>query len=225
MKHKQDKLLFTDKINLPKSLPIFPLNGALLLPHGKLPLQVFEPRYRKMVNDTLATNHRLLGIIQPAQQTDDNLGLQRIGCAGRIVSFTEQDDDIYLILLAGHCRFTIKRELKGKNGYRIVVPDWQDYQDDLRSAETDTDFVNRNELKRHLKRYLSKKGMTANWEIFSSVPDTMLITSLAMLCPFDAPEKQALLETKPKAKLATKLISILRHLSSGKDKQVSPTVH
>ena len=128
--------------DLPRVIPIFPLTGALLLPTGKLPLNIFEPRYLAMVRDALADDQRIIGMLQPrVPDMDDNWGtagdgddepvLYKTGCAGRITSFAESEDGRYLLTLSGVCRFDIAEEMTGKEGYRRVLADFQRFRDDV----------------------------------------------------------------------------------------------
>jgi Lon protease-like protein len=194
--------------NLPASLPIFPLPGALLLPGGRLPLNIFEPRYLNMARDAIAGD-RLIGMIQPNQESDDpgSAETYRTGCAGRIVAFSETEDRRYLITLAGLLRFDIASELPLEQGYRRVAPDFERFRDDL--AE-DTDDVDRESLLEALRAYFEVSGLDSDWSAVEKAPDESLVTSLAMACPFDPPEKQALLEAMTLSERAETLITILR---------------
>ena len=194
--------------NLPAELPIFPLPGALLLPGGRLPLNIFEPRYLNMVRDALA-GPRLIGMIQPKQDSDDpgSAETYRTGCAGRMVAFSETEDGRYLITLAGLIRFDVGRELPLEEGYRRVEPDFARFRDDL--SETDDD-IDRDGLMEALRAYLEVSGLDSDWSAVEKAADENLVTSLAMACPFDPPEKQALLEAMTLAERAETLITILR---------------
>ncbi len=183
---------------LPATLPIFPLPGALLLPGGKLPLQIFEPRYLVMTRDALASE-RMIGMVQPRDQVSEAEGrvshtatLYPVGCAGRITSFSETDDGRLLITLTGLCRFAIEREIPTVGGYRRVVPDFGRFRADLDRAETAT--VDRARLLTALQTYFASQKINVDLTAIAEVPDDKLVTSLAMVCPFDANEKQAILE-------------------------------
>ena len=195
---------------LPDRIGLFPLDGGLLLPSGRLPLQVFESRYRNLINDVMSTSHRLVGIIQPADGVAGGKELHRFGCAGRVMSYTEVSDELYMIILTGSCRFKVVEELDKRNGYRVARTDWSMFVDDLETSGSSTASVDRDMLKKHLKDYLDKKGLAADWEVFGKVPDEELVTSLAMICPFTPKEKQGLLETRSKDKLTERLINLLR---------------
>jgi uncharacterized protein len=178
---------------LPAILPIFPLTGVLLLPRGRLPLNIFEPRYLAMTRDALA-GERMIGMVQPSDPATpgSNPPVYPIGCAGRITSFAETDDGRFLITLTGTCRFRIREELPLLEGYRRVVPEWRDFARDL-EGEAEPVF-DRERLIRGLKGYFQQHQMSADWDAITSVPGARLLTSIAMLCPFDPSEKQALLE-------------------------------
>jgi Lon protease-like protein len=178
---------------LPAILPIFPLTGVLLLPRGRLPLNIFEPRYLAMTRDALA-GERMIGMVQPSDPAipGSNPPVYPIGCAGRITSFSEADDGRFLITLTGTCRFRIREELPLLEGYRRVAPEWRDFARDL-EGEVEPVF-DRERLIRGLKGYFQQHQMSADWDAITSVPAARLLTSIAMLCPFDPSEKQALLE-------------------------------
>jgi len=181
-----------DFATLPPVLPIFPLPGALLLPGGQLPLNIFEPRYVAMVRDALA-GERLIGMIQPNDEARA-IGAAKVygtGCAGRITAFSEPEDGRYLITLTGLIRFDVGRELPPLNGYRRVVPDFARFRRDL---EDDTGEVDRQGFLAVLNGYLEATGIQGNWEAIEDAETESLVTSLAMMCPFGPPEKQALLE-------------------------------
>ena len=194
--------------HLPASLPIFPLPGALLLPGGRMPLNIFEPRYLNMVSDALAGD-RLIGMIQPSQDSEDpgTAATYRTGCAGRIVAFSETEDGRYLITLAGLIRFDAARELPLEEGYRRVVPDFERFRDDL---SEDSDDIDRESLLDALRAYFEVSGLDGDWSAVEKAADESLVTSLAMACPFDPPEKQALLEAMTLSERAETLITILR---------------
>ena len=193
---------------LPTTLPIFPLPGALLLPGGRLPLNIFEPRYLNMVRDAIA-GERLIGMVQPNRESDDpgSAETYRTGCAGRIVAFSETEDGRYLITLAGLIRFDAASELPLEQGYRRVVPDYERFRDDL---SEDSDDIDRESLLEALRAYFEVSGLDSDWSAVEKAPDESLVTSLAMACPFDPPEKQALLEAMTLSERAETLITILR---------------
>ena len=178
--------------NLPAVLPIFPLPGVLLLPGGHLPLNIFEPRYVAMVRDALG-GERLIGMIQPSEPGADKgaVKVYATGCAGRITAFSETGDGRYLISLSGLIRFEVARELPLLSGYRRAVPDFTRYRGDL---EADTGAVDREGFLETLGAYLKVTGIEGDWSAIEDTDDEHLVTSLAMICPFAPPEKQALLE-------------------------------
>ena len=174
---------------LPAELPVFPLSGVLLLPRGQLPLNVFEKRYKAMVDDALRAD-RLIGIIQPRQNGET---LFNTGCAGKIIGFSETEDGRYEITLKGISRFSVAGELPGiKGGYRRVITDWSAFLGDTDPAvNLDLD---RDKLKALLKTYFDLQGMDCDWSAVDGATDDKLITCLSMVCPLNAGEKQALLE-------------------------------
>jgi len=196
--------------DLPKQIPLFPLSGALLLPGGRLPLNIFEPRYLAMVKDAMATSGRLIGMIQTQshlQQADGQKDkLFSIGCAGRIVDFSESDDGRLLITLAGTARFRYLQDRLVSDGYRLGDVDFSEFKDDL---VPDTNLIDRGKLIDVLKSYFEIKGFSADWSHIDECEDERLITTLAMICPFAVSEKQALLETADLSARSELLIAIL----------------
>jgi Lon protease-like protein len=196
---------------LPAEIAVFPLPGALLLPRGRLPLNIFEPRYLAMVEDSLA-NKRMFGMIQPnahAPSSETGPGLYRIGCLGRLSHFSETGDGRYLITLTGVARFVVRRELGMLRGYRRVAADFSPFGADL--VETSgVDASVRADIMDALRPYFAAKGIDANWDAVEAMPDAMLVTTLSMLCPFDTAEKQALLEAPTETDRAADLVALLR---------------
>jgi Lon protease-like protein len=184
--------------DLPEELPIFPLSGALLLPWGRLPLNIFEPRYLNMTLDALGAG-RIIGMIQPDYDRDSKAAappadpsVYSIGCAGRIASFEETEDGRLLIMLKGLCRFSIVSEIEGRKGYRRVRASYNAFKPDL---EVVANFeVNRERLFERLRPYLEAHAMPLSVDVLKGLSDSSLVTSLCMVCPFDPREKQALLE-------------------------------
>ena len=194
--------------DLPHSLPLFPLSGALLLPRGQLPLNVFEPRYLEMVDYAL-TGDRLIGMIQPAE-SEDKVAVPRltqVGSAGKIVSFRETEDNRYLISLAGICRFRLTGEMQTTTPWRAGLCDFAAFAGDL-AQPRDEDFP-RDRLLKALKTYLTTRDMQADWSSVMTAPAEALINALAMMCPFDPAEKQALLEADGVSDRASALIALL----------------
>jgi Lon protease-like protein len=201
--------------DLPGEIAIFPLGGALLLPQGRLPLNIFEPRYLAMTFDSLA-NGRMFGMVQPdarAPKGEAGAGTYRIGCLGRLSSFSETDDGRLLITLTGVARFRILEELApAPGGYRRVRADYAGFAADLAVAEGDEDdtALDRDELLSALRPYFRARGIDANWDAVEQMADAMLVTTLAMVCPFEVPEKQALLEAPDAAERARMLVALMR---------------
>ncbi len=196
---------------LPTEFPIFPLSGALLLPHGKLPLNVFERRYLAMIEDALSAG-RVIGMIQPDElrpATPSGPALYKVGCLGRLSSFSETDDGRVLVTLTGVIRFAVKVELELHRGYRRVRGDLARFRTDL-EADPAPDSIDREGMLDALRAYFTARGFDANWEAINEMPDDALVTTLAMVCPFDPAEKQALLEASGIAGRAGTLLTLLR---------------
>lgn len=179
---------------LPETLPIFPLAGVLLLPRCQLPLNIFEPRYLNMTLDALAAEQRLIGMMQPTDPEAQEPPVYNVGCAGRIVRFEETEDGRFLITLRGVARFRVAEELAGRRGYRLVRADWRSYARDLEDEEQEG--VDRKRLLASLKSYFKLHKIEANWDAVANSHTERLVNSLAMVCPFEPQEKQALLEAK-----------------------------
>jgi Lon protease-like protein len=183
--------------DLPQVIPIFPLDGALLLPGGELPLQVFEPRYLNMVDDVMA-GERVIGMIQTRAGGDrDRPKLAKVGCLGRITSYAETSDGRYLITLTGVCRFEAGEELSIPTPYRQLRARYDRFEGDLsRDEEAMAAESVRSRFARALKRYLNNRELDIDWETANSAPLEALVNSLAMGLPFEPAEKQALLEAQ-----------------------------
>lgn len=180
--------------NLPDDLPVFPLPGALLLPRSRLPLHIFEPRYLAMLDDTLKTSHRLIGMIQPVGGAGDDNRLHTIGCAGRITGFSETQDGRYMVNMTGISRFRTISEFEGFTPYRRFHVDWADFGRDLGQPENDTK-MDRATLLAELNKYFELEELSTDWKTLEQADDELLINSLSMLCPFETEDKQALLES------------------------------
>lgn len=201
---------------LPGSLPIFPLEGVLLLPRGKLPLNIFEPRYIAMFDDAIRGD-RLIGMVQPcdescAHKAKSEIGpsVFPVGCAGRITSFNETEDGRFLVTLTGLARFHVRDELPLHKGYRRVGVDWSAFRADYEDR-TPAATIDRVRLLELLQAYFRQQGLSANWDAIENAPDEKLVTSLAMICPFASSEKQALLEAtclKDRARVMMALLEI-----------------
>lgn len=180
--------------DLPRTVPIFPLPGALLLPRARLPLHIFEPRYLAMLDDALKTSERLIGMIQPREGPQSGKSsLHAIGCAGRITGFSETEDGRYMITLAGISRFRVVKEIEGFHPYRRCAVNWDSFERDLGGVEHDTGF-DRDEFFSSLKQFFENEELKTDWESLKEAEDELLINSLSMLCPFEPEDKQALLE-------------------------------
>lgn len=188
MKHIKD---------LPETIPIFPLPGALLLPRARLPLHIFEPRYLQMLEDCMKTPARLIGMIQtrdvPASHGGGEPKLQSIGCAGRLTGFSETEDGRYMVTLSGISRFRMREEIKGFSPYRRARIDWQGFERDQGGVEEDGGF-DRPAFMDMLHRFFESLELSTDWESLSEADEELLINSLSMLCPFSPEDKQALLE-------------------------------
>ncbi len=196
---------------LPSTLAILPLPGVLLLPDGKLPLNIFEPRYLAMVGDCLA-NGRLLGMIQPTQEAPEGVEppIFETGCMGRISSLDETGDGRLLITLTGVCRFRVARELDLLSGYRRVHPDWAPFLADLdEPADIDIDRVR---LIGALKAFARLNNLDFNWKAIERIADYDLSVALCMACPLEPAEKQALLES-PNAEARTETLIALMEMA------------
>jgi len=199
---------------LPEIIPIFPLTGVLLLPRGRLPLNIFEPRYLAMTKDALG-GERLIGMVQPSDPQDDNRGrggatnppVYPIGCAGRITAFSETDDGRNLVTLTGVSRFRIRDELPLLGGYRRVVADWAPFARDR--DPMDEPGFDRARFALALKGYFAQRQISADWEAIEKAPGEHLLTSIAMLCPFAPSEKQALLEAADLEERARLLVALI----------------
>jgi Lon protease-like protein len=180
--------------DLPDTIPVFPLPGALLLPRARLPLHIFEPRYLAMIEDTMKTQHRLIGMIQPYEGPDDSKKrLHHIGCAGRLSAFSETEDGRYMITLNGISRFRVLKEIEGFPPYRRCEVSWDGFARDLGPTEKDPG-LNRERFLELLGRFFDDQSLKTDWDSLQEADDELLINSLSMLCPFDPEDKQALLE-------------------------------
>ena len=182
--------------DLPGLLPVFPLPSVLLLPGGRLPLNIFEPRYISMILDSLS-EQRLIGIVQTRTAIEelvaDKAEVFNTGCLGRIVSFTESSDGRLLITLDGLCRFNLLEELEIRNGYRQFGVSFDKYKADMEDPEG---FIERQEFGKLVKEYFDSENLNIDIGALDKIGDKKLLANLAMLCPFETPEKQALMEAE-----------------------------
>ena len=199
--------------SLPDTIPVFPLSGALLLPGGRLPLRVFEPRYVQMTDDVLRGN-RLIGIIQPVTQEGPAPRLYSIGCVGRLCAWSEAGDGRYSIALAGMSRFRVEQELQSARQYRIVKADYTGFAEDLLPDHAG-DVIDRQQLGVRIRQYFARQQMENLWPSVQDFPGDMLVNSLSMVCPFPPAEKQALLEAATVADRAAMLMTLIdMHVSN-----------
>jgi len=201
--------------DLPDTIPIFPLGGALLLPRSRLPLHIFEPRYLQMIEDALKTSTRLIGMVQPnIVPGRDGPGLHTIGCAGRITQFSETEDGRYMVTLAGISRYRVVKEVEGFSPYRRCEVSWDGFDLDLQSEETDPSFKRKAFLDA-LSRYFDERGLSADWETLKDADDELLINSLSMMLDFDAEDKQALLEAPSLSTRRETLVTLIEYALRG----------
>jgi Lon protease-like protein len=194
--------------DLPAVIPVFPLAGALLLPRGQLPLNIFEPRYLAMIDDALRDGHRLIGMIQPDSGHDsDPPTLFRTGCAGRITQLAESGDGRYIIELTGIARFHVEEELEVNTDYRQCRVTFAPFTDDF-IARKGEDAVDRDSLLRALTSFMKANEMTADWDDIAQAPTEALVNGLSMMSPYGAAEKQALLEAPDLKTRAELLVAI-----------------
>lgn len=197
---------------LPDTIPVFPLPGALLLPHGKLPLNIFEPRYRAMTEDALGAG-RIIGMIQPDMgrpATPHGPALYRVGCMGRLSSFSETEDGRYLVTLTGLVRFVVAAEIEPVRGYRRVRADITPFLGDLDQDGASTAGIDRAALIVALRAYFTRRGFDANWDAIDGMADDALVVTLCMVCPFEPAAKQAILEAPDFSDRMDTLLAILR---------------
>jgi Lon protease-like protein len=208
--------------DLPLVIPIFPLDGALLLPHAQLPLQIFEPRYITMVDEAMA-GERIIGMVQTWPGGDpERPGLQHVGCAGKITTFSETNDGRYLITLTGLARFSVKEELTVQTPYRQAHVDFMVYRSDLEPPKGEDDGFDRLRLLSALKGYLERRLLDVDWETAKAAPAEALVNSLAMALPFDPAEKQALLEAPELGERRETLVALMEIDAKAPDEEDAP---
>jgi hypothetical protein len=207
--------------DLPALVPVFPLDGALLLPGCQLPLQIFEPRYLNMVDDAMS-GHRLIGMIQTSAGGDRaRPRLAEVGCVGRVTAYAETGDGRYLITLTGVCRFEAGEELEINTPYRQVRPVYARFAADLEADEAPLG-LDRAPFLAILRRYLDHKGLAVEWDAAKQAPAEALINSLAMHLPLDPAEKQALLEAPTLADRTHVLTALLEIDAAADDDEPPP---
>ncbi|MGR3436333.1 MAG: LON peptidase substrate-binding domain-containing protein [Shimia sp.] len=200
--------------DLPDTIPVFPLPGALLLPRARLPLHLFEPRYLQMLDDTLKTPHRLIGMIQPYEGPGGGERLHAIGCAGRVTGFSETEDGRYMITLGGLSRFRVGQEVSGFTPYRRCEVSWEGFERDRGKVERDTAF-DRPAFLALLRRYFTAQELSTDWDSLMEAEEELLINSLSMLCPFEPEDKQALLEAPSLATRRETLVTLIEFAMRG----------
>lgn len=207
--------------NAPDVIPVFPLPGALLLPRGRLPLNIFEPRYLAMVDDALKTEHRLIGMIQPRSSDTKKSGreLYGVGCAGRIVTFSETDDGRYLIALTGVSRFQVQDEVEGFQPYRRVSATWDNFAMDPKRPQKDDPEFDKEAFLKLVNIYFETKSLDTDWDALGQADEETIINALSMMCPFSAGEKQALLEAEDLSARRKTLAALLQIDAAGEDAQ------
>jgi uncharacterized protein len=196
--------------DLPEVIPVFPLVGALLLPRGQMPLNIFEPRYLAMVDDSFRDGHRLIGMIQPDvshSPSEDKPVLFRVGCVGRITQLAESGDGRYILELTGVARFKIVEELEVLTPYRQCKVDFFAFADDF-TARKGEEEVNREGLLVALAEFLKANNLKVDWEGVESAPNEALVNALAMMSPYGPAEKQAMLEAPDLKTRAEILIAV-----------------
>jgi Lon protease-like protein len=210
---------------VPAVIPVFPLPGALLLPRGQMPLNIFEPRYLAMIDDALRSGDRLIGMIQPDPAhpgaDPDKPHLFQVGCVGRMTQFAESGDGRYLIQLTGVARFRIAEELSVTTPYRQCRVTYQPFIDDF-TPRMGEDEVDRKALLRALTSFLKANNLKADWEGIENAPNEALVNALAMMSPYEAAEKQAMLEA-PDLKTRAEILVAVTEIELAKSKTSGET--
>jgi uncharacterized protein len=210
--------------DLPEIVPLFPLPGALLLPRGQMPLNIFEPRYLELVDDCLRDGHRLVGMIQPDTAhpgPEAKPNLYKIGCVGRITQIAETGDGRYLMQLTGVARFRVEEELTVATAYRQCRVSYLPFLDDF-VARRGEEAVDREALLKALSSFLKANDLKADWEGIENAPNEALVNALAMMSPYGPAEKQAMLEapdlkTRAEILVAVTEIELAKSASDGEN--------
>ena len=205
-------------------IPVFPLPGALLLPRGQMPLNIFEPRYMAMIDHALRAGHRLIGMIQPDPAhpgPESKPNLFKVGCVGRITQIAETGDGRYLLQLTGIARFRIDQELSVATPYRQCRVSYVSFIDDF-TARKGEDAVDRKSLLRALTAFLKANKLKADWEGIENAPNEALVNALAMMSPYDTAEKQAMLEA-PDLKTRAEILVAVTEIELAKGKTPGET--
>lgn len=212
---------FEKPADLPQTIPLFPLMGALLLPQGQMPLNIFEPRYVAMI-DAALKGDRIIGMIQPDYEVEgagsaEVPPLRKVGCAGRIVAFQETGDGRYLVTLTGIARFEVVEELETVTPFRIAVISAERFSDDFRSGHGENQ-VDRDALIRTLDDYLTANDLEADWDSIRGAGTEVLVNALSMMSPYGPAEKQMLLEAEDLKARADALVALTEvHLARGSE--------
>ncbi len=204
--------------DLPQTIPLFPLAGAILMPRGAIAFNIFEPRYLNMVDDVLGAD-RIIGLIQPAaeDEEDPSPALASVGTVGRITSFSETEDGRYLITLTGICRFDLEREFDAGSPYRQAIVSYEGFVGDFAPARGER--IDRPTLIATLKRYAGLHGFQVDWNSVEQAPTETVINVAAQICPFDTAAKQALLEAVSLEERERTLTALLEWDSAGDNRQ------
>jgi Lon protease-like protein len=207
-------------MDMPETIPIFPLPGALLLPRARLPLHLFEPRYLTMLDDALKTPERLIGMVQPNRVPGRNggTGLHTIGCVGRVTQFSETEDGRYMVTLSGISRFRVLEEVEGFAPYRRAKVSWTGFERDKGAEETDDGF-SRDRFMNLLSRYFAAQELQTDWDSLKEAEDELLINSLSMLLGFEPEDKQALLEAPSLSTRRETLVTLIEYSMRGGDSE------
>jgi Lon protease-like protein len=203
-------VVYRSSADLPEVIPVFPLLGAMLLPRGQMPLNIFEPRYLAMVDDSLRDGHRLIGMIQPDPAhpgPEDKPNLFRVGCVGRITQLAETGDGRYLMQLTGVARFALEEELNVATAYRQCRVSYMPFVGDF-VARKGEEEVDREALLESLSAFLKANNLKTDWDGIQNAPNEALVNALAMMSPYGAAEKQALLEAPDLKRRAEILIAV-----------------
>ena len=210
--------------DLPEIIPVFPLPGALLLPRGQMPLNIFEPRYLAMVDDSFRDGHRLIGMIQPdvSHSPDEaHPKLFQVGCVGRITQLAESGDGRYILELTGIARFRVVEEQTALTPYRQCKVDYFPYLDDF-TARKGEEAVDREALLGALTEFLKANNLKVDWEGIENAPNEALVNALAMMSPYGAPEKQAMLEA-PDLKTRAEILVAITEMDLAKKRTSNDT--
>ena len=199
-----------NKNKLPNKIPIFPISNFIIFPKTTVPLNIFEPRYIEMIDDSMK-NSRMIGMIQPKNKSNNSIPeLYNIGCLGKITSFNESEDGRYLIILNGLSRFKIIDEIENNKLYRECMVSFNEFENDINSNKEEIKFTDLEIIFKNLKNLFQKKGYIVNWKELEKQDLNQTINTLAMASPFSLEEKQALLETQNLISRKFKLEEIIK---------------